>query len=145
MKFSHASFIALTLCSPLLSGCWQAAVPIASAIVSVVTDSFAVLNIVERGINTWFRHKPDPEAEAVATDLLNKAAGALRVASAATRGAESLTQEEYDAAFLEFREAYAELHSFLKSEGILKGNKLGFGPGYEEEIPQPAALDFKVQ
>lgn len=126
------------------SGCFAALVPMVAKIATVVSDATAVLSIIEQATSTWFKHRPNAELEQESSRLIVNAYTALRVANSTTSGADSLSQEEYDAAFKDFQEAYTELHSFLKDNGILKGTKLGLGNGKTEEIPPPLAMSLKV-
>lgn len=141
------NYLKIVLCVALafpLSGCGVvAAFP---AIAAVVSDAVAVLNIIQQAVNTWFVHKPDQELQLEINNALTETWGALRVATAATKGAENLSQEEYDAAFADFQSAYTDLHELLKRQGILKGNKLSMGPEqHGEEIPPPLAMNHLVR
>jgi len=131
----------------LFTGCWfSSAAAVFPAIAAVVSDATAVLNIVQQATNTWFMHKPDKELQEQFNAKITEAWTALRIATAATQGAESLSQEEYDKAFADFQKAYTELHAMLKRHGILNGSKLSMGPGRpEEEIAEPMALSFEVK
>lgn len=135
----------LSLC--LFTGCWlSSAAAIFPAVAAVVSDASAVLSIIQQAVTTWFAHKPDPALEAKFNAAITKAWTALRAATAATQGAESLSQEEYDQAFADFQLAYEELHSLLKQHGILTKNMLSMGPNRPElEIVEPLAISFKVQ
>lgn len=127
-----------------ITGCFATIIPVIAKVATVVNDATAVLSIIQRAVDGWFLHKPNQELEQRANDLITNTWTALRVANATTSGAESLSQEDYDAAFKDFQEAYSELHSFLKENGILKGTKLGMGNGSSEEIPPPLALSLRV-
>jgi hypothetical protein len=144
------TFHKLLLCGLLalfapLTGC--GAVALFPAIAAVVADATAVLSIIERAVDSWFAHKPNPELHAKLNTALSETWSALRVATAATQGAENLTQEEYDAAFADFQTAYQTLHDMLKRNGILKGSRLSMSPeGLEgAEIPDPVALSYQVK
>ena len=143
MKMLAVAITALSFCT----GCWlTSAASVFPAIAAVVSDSSAVLNIVQQAVDTWFLHKPDRELQARFNSAIRDAWTALRAATAATRGAESVSQEEYDKAFFAFKNAYAELHSLLKEHGILNGSKLSMGPDApEQEIADPAALNYQVK
>lgn len=137
----------LLCAAPLaLTGC-PAAAALFPTIAAVVSDATAVLSIIERAVDSWFTHKPNPELQAKINTALSETWAALRVATAATEGAESLTQEEYDAAFKDFQDAYTELHDMLKRVGILRGTQLLGSPEAVEgvEIPEPMALSYKVK
>lgn len=122
------------------TGCFAGALPIIAKVATVVSDATAVLSIIQQATSTWFRAQPDPELEAQADRLIVNAYTALRVATAAANGSDSLTKEEYDEAFAEFQVAYSELHTFLKDAGILNGTKLGLGTDAETDIPEPLAM-----
>lgn len=142
MKLSRYVVLA-ALSIPVQLGC--AALPTVAKIVSAVNDAEAVLNIVERAVDTWFSVRPDEDKQVKANRLISSAWTALRAANAAAMASESISQEEYDKAFAEFSEAYAELHKFLSENGILSDGRLGIGNGVTEEIPAPTAIGMRLR
>jgi len=139
----------ILLASVLLSlscvSCWSAAIPIIAKVATVVNDANAVMNIIENATKSWFSVNPDPELESEADRLILNAWTALRVANSTVSGAEKLSQEEYDKAFSDFSDAYAELHQFLVDNKMLNGNRLGLGNGESAEIAPPSAFSLNVE
>lgn len=134
--------IATALSASLLTGCAGliAALP---EIAAVVADAAAVLSIVERALDSFYAvTPPDPEVRQQANQLMSNAWTALRIATAATKGADHLSKDEQRAAFEEFRKCYSELHKFLQENGVLKGSKLSLGMGAEADIPEPLAMQL---
>ena len=133
--------VALVLCLMLpLSGCAavMAALP---EVAAVISDATAVLQIIERALDSWFAvSPPDAETRQEANLLLSDAWSALRVATFATRGAQDMSEEDKRKAFEEFRKAYSELHAFLMRHGVLQGSMLSLGGGKTQDIPEPLAL-----
>lgn len=130
------SFLLLPLsgCAALMAGLPEA--------VAIISDASAVLSIIERALDTWFEiAPPSKEVRQEANQLLSDAWAALRVATATTRGAKELSDDEKKKAFESFREAYTELHTFLKKHGVLAASNLRVSKdGQTEEIPEPLAM-----
>lgn len=121
--------------------------PALPKIVSVLSDASAVLQIVDTAAQEFFRTHPDipPETRARYVDLYSKTVSSLNGANHALRGVQDVDQEQYDAAFKEFRAAYADLSVFLKDEGIMTGSGLKASPeGGEIDLPEPLALTYRV-
>lgn len=141
MKKNILLAILLSCSGPL--GC-AAAIPVIAKVATAVADAGTVLSIIRQAVSSWFKVNPDLEREQMADRLIQNATIALRTATYATNGATSLSQEEYDKAFSDFREAYGELHSFLSENGLLQGSLLSSGNGSSVEIPTPLALEMRM-
>jgi hypothetical protein len=145
MKIKKTIGVLATAAGLLTQGCFLASVaPMLPKVAAVISDAGATLNIIQNVTSSWFAHNPDAELEMQVTEKINSAWAAIRSANAATRGVEGLTQEQYVAAFEDFRTAYRELHELLKKEGLLSGTKLGSGTGRSVDIPEPAALSMRI-
>jgi len=123
--------------------CGTGALATLAKVATVISETSQVLAIAE---NVWELYsqtqKPSPEEQAKFSALITDAWRALNAASAAVRGAEHLNQQQYDAAFAEFRKSYGTLHEFLVARGVV-GVPGAVGGG--EQLPEPAALNFKVE
>lgn len=139
-KLLHCLLAALLFCGPV-SGCAGALAAIPTA-VSLISDASAVLAIIERALDTWFALVPPTnEVRQEANQLLADAWAALRIATSATKGAQELSDDDKKKAFESFKEAYSELHAFLKRHQVLAAGKLSVSPeGQEAEIPEPLAM-----
>lgn len=138
--------LALLLCmSPLATGC-AAALEAIPVIASVVTDAAQVLSVIDLAVQEFFRTHPDTPASVRAryTDAMTKAHRALNASQKALRGVQDIDQKQYDAAFVEFREAYKDLVAVLTDEGLMNGSKLSAGIDSTVEIPEPEALTLRV-
>lgn len=145
MKNILIIFAFVLTCCTTLTSCFAPAA-IFPAIAAVVSDASAVLSIIQNAVNSWFANKPNVELQTQINAAIANTWTALRVATAATQGAEKLSQEEYDEAFSEFQAAYSELYALLKAHGILKGTRLSMGVNQGEvDIPAPLAIGYKVQ
>lgn len=115
------------------------------AISAVVTDAMSVLEVIDAGARDWFRSHPDlGQVQQAYLDAYAKAVNALNAANHVLAGATHITQEQFDAAFAEFRQAFAELRNVLELNGILQGNTLMVGQT-PVAIPEPAALTYQVR
>jgi hypothetical protein len=116
-------------------------------IAAVITNARIVLDIIDGGVQEWFRTHPDvPEkAKQEYEKLHKKALLALDAAAQAVAGSTDLSQDEYDAAFAEFRQAYIDLVNLLHREGIARDNTMGAADGSTLVIPEPMALSHRVE
>lgn len=146
-KLIRLVLLALVLLIPLpaVTGC-KTLVPLIPKIVSVLADASATMQIIDSAVEEWFAAHPDvdPKVRAEYRRLYAKCQQGLRGANLTLQGADELSQDEYDAAFLNFKDAYLELRTLLMREGIAVGNKLGTGDA-TVDIPEPLALTYRVQ
>ena len=136
-----AASLALTGC-----GLLAAAVPALTNIAAVIADASATLNNIDAGVRQWIR-MTDPPANQIAKyeSIRGKAYRALSIATRAVRGAQDVDQEQYEAAFHEFKVAFGEMQAFLEETNAMSAGTLSIGGEAPEPIPEPIALSFKVQ
>jgi len=144
LRFARFLVLAVCLGTPL-AGC-AAVMPLIPQIVSVVTDAMVVLGIIDNAVGEYFRSHPDldPVVRARYVQAFQKAMTALNAAQHALRGAEDIDQQQYDAAFAEFKAAYQELLALLEKQGMLRQQYLSASPGTQVYVPTPEALTFRV-
>lgn len=111
-------------------------------IASVIADANATLSIVERAMDAFFAIHPNAELRQEANRLLSNCWVALRIANSSVEGAKHLNEEERAEAFKDFQDAYEELHTFLKENGILRKSGLGGSHGEILQIPEPTAMKY---
>lgn len=122
-------------------------IPLIPKIVAVLADATSTLQIIDTAVEEWFDQHPDvdPKVRAEYRLLYAKCHEALNGANHALQGAEDLTQNDYDAAFAEFKAAYIQLRDLLYREGIASTDgKLG-AAGATVDVPEPMALTYRVQ
>ena len=140
--------LALTLCvaAPVNTGC-AAVLPVIPKIVAVITDAIAIMQIIDNAVQTYFATHPDVPAKVKQAYALayRKAMDGLNAANHALTGVEDLDQQQYDAAFEEFKQAYLDLLDLLAKQGLMQGNQLRVSPTETVELPEPAALTFRVE
>ena len=126
------------------TGC-AAIMPVIPKIVSVLADAASTLAIIDTAVQEWFRLHPDvqPETRAKYVAIYTRTMRAMNAAQTSLRGVEKLDQEQYDAAFEDFKRAYIELRDFLSTEGMMQNGRMSAG-GEDVEIPEPEALRFQV-
>jgi len=111
-------------------------------VVATVTDAVLIIDEIERFVDAFFSVKPDPVLQAKVDVAISVTRQALGVALRTTDGAEHLSKQEADAAFDQFRKAYAELLILLKPLGIVSAGRndlLAALPG-KLIVPEPLAL-----
>lgn len=143
LRFGAAIAIPLSVVG---CGIVAAAVPVIAQIVSVIADANAVLDTIDVVAQDVFRRtNASEEVRAKYQDVLLKAYTALNAAAKAVSGANELTQEEYDAAFAQFKLAYAELKSLIQSFGIVTPDGLLASSPSAVVLQDPLALTYKVE
>jgi hypothetical protein len=132
--------------APAIAGC-AAAIPVITKIASVVTDAFLVMDVIDGEVRRFFQANPSfpPELQEKYFTLYRKAMTALNAAQKAVAGAKNLSQDEYDAAFADFKAAYLEILDLLEKNGITQDGTLGLASGEKIELPEPQALTFQVE
>lgn len=146
MKFSIPSkFLRLALVVGIL-----AALPSCAAIRSIepalndaqaaVGDAGAILQTIRSVVSIFFLAHPAPEVQTKVEQAMSHASLTLSVAVRSLRGAQSVSAQQMDSAWGDFRGAYAELITLLKNAGIVpKDGKLGAGKD-AIVLPEPLAL-----
>jgi hypothetical protein len=117
------------------------------AVDSAVNDSSQALNVIQTTFNVYqASHPVSPEQRALFDKLLMSALLTLRTGSAAVAPLHDLDQKQYDAAFKDFRVAYAALRNYLVVQGITPGSVGLVGAGRtSDDFPEPAVLGLHVQ
>lgn len=144
-------FLLTCLLSFALPSC-AAIVPLIPKIAAVVTDAIATIQVIDSAVDTWMDQHPnvDPKVRARYEAAYAKCVQALNAANHALAGAEQIDQEDFDAAFANFKVAYLELRNLLVMEGIAR-------PGVDGELsvsavaasdaivlPEPEALTYRL-
>lgn len=136
-------FVVVAALAAGLSGCagWQKQViPVLSDAAAYIDDAQEIVHIIRAAVDVWFYTHNDEKARVKVSHLLGDVAMGLDAAIRATRGAELMTNEQMDAAWSEFRRAYAELEAVLQDLGIIgKDGRLGVSRD-AKPIPEPLAL-----
>lgn len=113
-------------------------------IVAAVTDGLMVVDSIKQFVDTYFKVQPNIALEGKVEIAITRVRQALHVALRATKGTEKLTQEQVDAAFAEFRAAYAELLVLVGPLGVTTGDTLRATPG-ALSVPEPMALTLTAR
>lgn len=145
-----------TLFAILLLSCWipscSAVLPFLPKIVAVVTDAISTLQVIDSAVARWMDARPnlDPKVRARYRASYERCVTALNAANRALAGVEKLDQQDIDAAFAEFREAYIALRDLLAIEGIARadagGRLMVSSDGADAiELPVPEAMTFRLE
>jgi len=126
------------LLSPVAVGC-GAIVATLPAIIAAVTDGLMVVDAIKEFTDTYFKVQPNTVLQDKVIAALTRAKQALNTALHITQGTEKLTQEQVNAAFADFRQAYADLLVLVTPLGVTTGDSLRATPG-GLYVPEPMAL-----
>jgi hypothetical protein len=129
----------------VLPGCsfLQKAGPVLDDVMVFVEDGARILDAIRAATAIFFLAHPAPAAQTAVDKALVDAQLALDAAIRATTGAKEFTQEQFDAAFAQFKGAYTELDHLLRELGIVHADgRMAVAHGAEGEIrfPIPLAL-----
>ena len=119
------------------SGCaaLSAAVPVLAQVANVATNAVSVIDAVEGASDAFFAVKPDVAKQAEVDRAIADCRLAIAAATATAQGAKDLDGKQADAAFDQFREAYAKLESLVSDLGMFKNGKFSSGA----PLPEPLA------
>lgn len=121
--------------------------PILSAVDGAVHDSGQALAIIETTYNVYqASHPVSPEEHLVFERLLASAEATLRAGTRAVQDLQDVNQGKFDAAFADFRVAYAALHDYLKQHGVspIGAGLVGAGTPGGDDFPPPAVIGLRV-
>lgn len=114
-------------------------------VIAAVMDASLILESLTSFIDAYFRVRPDADLEKKVRDAMTKTRAALNTALRLAQGAEKLNQAQIDAAFADFKAAYAELLVILAPLGVTaKGAELKAVPG-GLIVPEPLALTIRAR
>lgn len=133
----------LSACSAMSS-----VLPVLVDIVTAVQDAQTILDTIDANVTALSKagNIPDDVLKKYA-QTMEKARAGLRIALRATSGAQSLSQQQVDQAFADFRGAYKELVDLLKSVGLVgtDGTMRVSPEGAQMQLPEPLALNIRVR
>jgi hypothetical protein len=148
MKHLHQLLIALCLIiAPIGMTSCAALLPALPAISTVVTDALVILNVIDAAVGDFFRQNPATPAKVQRAyrEAFTRAMHALNAAQHAIEGEKKLDQQDYDAAFNAFKQAFIELKALLEQEGLMQNGMLRAGQDESVLIPEPQALTYRVR
>lgn len=107
---------------------------------AAVGDASAILQTIRSVVSIFFLAHPAPDAQVKVEQAMSHASLTLSVAVRSLRGVQSISNQQMDSAWGDFRGAYAELITLLKNTGVVpKDGKLGAGKD-AIVLPEPLAL-----
>jgi|HubBroStandDraft_2_1064218.scaffolds.fasta_scaffold253998_2 hypothetical protein len=138
---------AFCLCVLLLTGCAGLASALPT-IQSALTDSSLVLSDIESVFEGYqATHPITPEVRAEYARLVATANQALLYGGRAVSDLGQVDQGKYDAAFADFRAAYAALTDFLTKQGVTPAGAglVGSGAPSAPAFPVPRVIGLRIQ
>jgi len=135
--------VAIILSMSLLAGCGflASAVPWIAKITAVVVDASNVLSTINDVANKYFVINDTPaRTRDEFNTVMVKARLMLQAANSSLRGADNLTQQQFDDAFARFNDAYKELVALCATTGVTQ-RKGAYGVA---KLPEPMSLSYKV-
>jgi hypothetical protein len=111
------------------------------SIIAYVQDGAFVLDSISRFADQFFRTSPNTDLQLKIEKVLDQARTALDLALRAASGGEKLDQKQVDAAFEDFKRAYADLLILVaplgvhtSTDGSIRGTPIGLA------VPTPMAI-----
>lgn len=89
--------------------------------IAIVTDAQMILDRIEDYSDAIFSVQPNPRAQRNVEQTLDRCRTALNVALRTTTAAKSLSEEDVDAAFEDFRKAYKNLLTLVEPLRVKEG------------------------
>jgi prophage DNA circulation protein len=111
---------------------------------TVVQDAQTIVNTLKAIETIFFLAHPMPDAQIRVEKAFVAVEQGLNVAVRALSGAEKLTQEQFDLAFVEFTTSYRELVKLITTVGVIDGVKSG-AYGVAKLPDAPLAMTYKVK
>lgn len=100
------------------SGC-AAIAKVIEVILPLVVEAAEILDAIDAKAQVYFKANPDPETESTYGQIMSRAKLALSAITRAAKGAQSAEDQDLDAAFIEFRQAYSDILALLGPFGIV--------------------------
>jgi hypothetical protein len=137
MKLKTLSLFSIAMLCSVLSvttACTPAQVQEVTKIVTdtitLVQDAQTILETIDAAATVFFLAHPNPPLQAQYETAMGKCQAALTVAARVSQGSNSLTQDQADAAFSDFKAAYTALTTLLQGSGIMSSpNAMAAAPG----------------
>jgi len=133
----------VVVCAVGISGCslFRTVVPVLSTATAVAQDASTILSLLQTASDAWFAGRPNPTLEEKVRKGISDAKLGLLTAIRTANGATELDAGDADNAFADFRAAYANLVSLLKSIGIVGvDGMVGISTGEKVSVPSPLAF-----
>ncbi len=143
MRLAFRAFVLFAcLALPTVTGC--AAISLLPDVIAAVTDGTQLLDAIDIFINAYFVSHPNPTEQAKCAAAMAKCRAALNTALRAAQAATALDQGQVDAAFADFKDAYASLLVLVQPYGVVPTHAGNFAasPG-TLQVPEPIALHLK--
>lgn len=140
-------FLSLLACGLCLMGC-AALGPVLSVIDHAVSDSEQVLKVIETTYNVYqTQHPVSPEEHAEFEKLLANAYAYLNTGTRALADAHDVDQGKYDAAYADFKTAYAALSDYLKAHHVspIGTGIIGASQNGGADFPTPEVIGLRVK
>ena len=136
-----AALVLLVCIGATQTGC-PSLLTVLADVITVAQDAASVLNVITVAEKEFFLIAPNPDLQKKIDQGLIDAQLALDIAIRSTRGVQNLTSDQADAAFADFRQAYASLIELLKQAGVVSPTPDGkaYATARGRLIPTPLAM-----
>lgn len=136
--------LALILSVSVLGGCagLQKAVDALPTVIQYVQDANMILDAIDRAAVPVLAIKGDPDLSNKYAAAMDAARRTLQVALRTAKGGQNLSEDEVDAAFADFRAAYANLKLLLQQNGMMNtAGAMAVSPGQPTiQVQEPLAV-----
>lgn len=114
-------------------------------VIAAATEGGLIIDSIQSHIDHYFAVNPDPDRQAAVHNMLDKTRLALSAALRATQGAKDLSQNDVNAAFVEFSGLYKELLAMVGPMGVKEAKEgtqqpLGAQLDGTLTVPRPLAM-----
>lgn len=116
-------------------------------VIGAVTDAMMILDSIEMFIEAYFGRHPevDEGIQKKTRQAMSRTRSALHVALRIAQGSQNLNQAKIDAAFADFKVAYAELLALIAPFGVSSSSDLRMSVTSDSlRVPEPMALTLKI-
>lgn len=120
------------------SGAIQKIVDSLPTVIQYVTDAQLILDRIDQSVRPILALKNDEQLNQKYAQAIEHTRSTLQVALRSAKGGQSLSQDELDAAFSDFRTAYVQLRDLLQGTGLM--SPAGTFSASSAQIPEPLAL-----
>lgn len=115
-------FLAVVLTTNMSCGAVQKVIDTLPTVIQYVQDAGMILDAIDRAVLPVLAMKQDKELSQKYASAMDSARQALQVALRSAEGGKQLSEKDLDAAFANFRQAYAQLTSLLQQANLMNAS-----------------------
>ena len=140
--------LCVLLCALSLSGCaaFAAVAGALPTVIQLVQDAVLVIDQIDSAARPFFEKEENAEFLKEYDEKMFVAKKSLQIALRASEGGKKLSDEEIDAAFADFRDAYKDLLGLLRDHGLMsEAGAMKASSGVSIDVEAPLALTLRSE